>query len=298
MQVFYKLIYNPRINLVLRSLIKRLLPILPKGLKIPISGKFTIENKQGKTLIINTNQTSYVSRLLYWEGYLNFEYSDIFIELIKKVKVFYDVGSNIGYYSLLAEMENKNIKIIAFEPASGPLHYLKENVKLNNFKNIQIENIALSEKNGTIEFYEIKNQKYSYLKHNLAGEGNAGSKTKHRNFVPIKVKTKTFNDFVEEKSHGPIDLIKIDTEGTEHLILKNADVILSQMKPIVICETLFNTIEAELEAIFKKYDYEFYNHTENGLQKVNTIVRNQDDGVRNCFFIHPTKLNFIDNFIL
>ncbi len=43
-----------------------------------------------------------------------------------------------------------------------------------------------------------------------------------------------------------LDLIKLDTEGTEHLILKHANIILEKFKPIVICETLYNTIEPEL----------------------------------------------------
>ena len=123
----------------------------------------------------------------------------------------------------------------------------------NQFKNIKIESIALSHKEGEIIFHEIKNKKYSYLKHNLAGESNAGSNTEGRNFVQNKVTTTTLDTYVKNHHNQPIDLIKMDTEGTEHYILENADVVLKQMKPIIICETLFNTIEKELE-IIAKYD--------------------------------------------
>ena len=256
-----------------------------------------VKNKDGKTLKIKTNQTNYLTKLIFWEGYENFEYTDLFIKLIKKIDVFYDIGSNIGYYALLAEMENPEIKVVAFEPASGPLYYLKKNVDLNNFKNITVEDIALSDKNGSITFFEIKNEKYKYLEHNLAGESNAGSKTEGRNFVPVKVKTKTFNEYISNTNHENIDLVKMDTEGTEHLILNHADVILEQIKPIFICETLFNTIEPELESIFNKYGYDFYNHTEAGLKKVASIIRDKDNGVRNCFFVHPSKYHLIEEFI-
>lgn len=296
-QLVYKVIYNPAINTLLRNINKVLYPILPNKIKIPPSGLLTIKNEVGKRLKIRTNQTSYLSQLIFWEGYKNFEYTDIFVKLIKKVNVFYDVGSNIGYYSLLAEMENPNVKVVAFEPASGPLYYLKENVKINNFNNIEVEEVALSEKNGSITFFEIKNKKYTYLKHNLAGEGNTGSKTTQRNFVPIEVKTKTFNQYIKDKNEENLDLVKIDTEGTEHLILQNADIVLKQMKPIFICETLFDTIESKLESIFNKYDYDFYNHTETGLTKVSSITRDKDNGVRNCFFVHPSKLHLIEEFI-
>ncbi len=271
--------------------------MLPAKIKIPPSGVLTLKNAAGKTLKISTNQTSYLTQLLFWEGYEQFEYTDIFIKLIKKLNVFYDIGSNIGYYSLLAEMENPDIEVVAFEPASGPLFYLRENVRINKFKKIRVEDIALSEKTGELTFYEIKNKKYTYLEHNLAGEGTAEGNKTHRNFVPIPVQTKTLDQYVIDNKQKKIDLIKMDTEGTEHLILNNADLVLDQMKPIIICETLFNTIEPELEAIFKTYGYEFYNHTEKGLQKVISIQRDEDDGVSNCFFVHPTRFDLIAEFV-
>jgi FkbM family methyltransferase len=194
-------------------------------------------------------------------------------------------------------MENPEIKVVAFEPASGPLFYLKENVRINNFKKISIEDIALSEKNGEILFYEIKNKKYAYLEHNLAGESNAGSKTTNRNFVPIQVNTKTLDSYIKQVNEKKIDLIKMDTEGTEHLILEHSHSVIENFKPIIICETLFNTIESDLEIIFRRYGYEFYNHTETGLEKVDSIIRKEDNGVRNCFFVHPSKFNQIKEFV-
>jgi len=44
-----------------------------------------------------------------------------------------------------------------------------------------------------------------------------------------------------------LNLIKMDTEGTEHLILENAQKTIKRNEAIVICETLFNKIENELE---------------------------------------------------
>ncbi len=111
--------------------------------------------------------------------------------------------------------------------------------------------------------------------------------------------TTTLDSFVESSNQTTrLDLIKIDTEGTEHLILGNASNVLKKHKPIVICETLFNTIEDELEKIMGGHDYEFYNHTPEGLQKVNTIKRKSDNGIRNCFFVHPDKFHLIEKFII
>jgi FkbM family methyltransferase len=295
-QLFYRIIYHKTVNWALRNVNKAVSPIFEQ-VRLPPSGIVRIRVREGKTIKLKTNQTSYLTHLLFWEGYQNFEYTKIFIRLIKKVSVFYDVGANTGYYSLLAELENTLTKVVGFEPATGPLFYFRENVRINNYQNIRVESLALSHQQGEITFYEVKNHKYRYLKHNLTGEGNAGSKTTQRNFVPNLVKTTTLDQYVSDVGEANIDLIKMDTEGTEHLILRHATWVLDQMKPIIICETLFNVIEAELEQLFKTNEYEFYNHAENGLTKVETIVRNVDDGVRNCFFVHPSKYHLIEEFV-
>lgn len=297
-QILYKIIYNDRINPVLRNLNRILSPVLPDVIKLPPSGILKIKNTEGKVLKIRTNQTNYLTKVIFWKGgYLQFEYTAIFLKLIRKVNAFYDIGANIGYYSLLAAMENPDIKVVGFEPATGPLFYFKENVRINNYKNITVEPIALSHKEGEIEFYEIRNSKYKYLEHNLAGEGNAGSLTSGRNFVLNKVKTSTLDNYVRRNNVKSIELIKMDTEGTENLILEKSEIVLKEMRPIIICETLFNTIEPELERIMTSYGYEFYNHTRYGLQKQKSIIRKEDNGISNCFFVHPEKFHLIEEFV-
>ena len=295
-QLIYRIIYHKTINGVLRNINRAFSPVF-KQIRLPPSGTIRIKIGPGKTLKLKTNQTNYLTHLLFWEGYQNFEYTKIFVRLIKRVDVFYDIGANIGYYSLLAELESPRVKVVAFEPATGPLFYFRENVSINNCQNIRVEALALSHQQGEITFYEVKNQKYQYLKHNLTGEGNAGSKTTQRNFVPNLVKTTTLDQYAADTGETEIGLIKLDTEGTEHLILDHADRVLDQMKPIVICETLFNVIETELEQLFRKHGYEFYAHTGSELRKVQTIVRNTDNGVRNCFFVHPSKYHLIEEFV-
>jgi hypothetical protein len=94
-----------------------------------------------------------------------------------------------------------------------------------------------------------------------------------------------------------IDLIKMDTEGTEVDILESGKSVIERFQPIVICETLFNTIESDLEVYFKALDYEFFNHTETGLIKVSSLKRSKDDGIRNCFFVPKSKTNLISKFV-
>jgi len=296
MQLIYKFIYNRHVNYILRNINFSLRHILKK-IKIPPSGLQSLKTKAG-TIKIATNQTSYLTQLLFWNGYEQFEYSEIFEDLSKSIDVFFDIGSNIGYYSLLAAKSNSRIRIVAFEPAIGPKYFLNKNIKLNGCSNQIIAiDVALSNIEGEIDFYEVQNSKYKYLKHNLAGEGNAGTKKTSRNFIRNTVKSSTLENIVNTLHINKIDLIKIDTEGTEIDILESGLSVIERFQPIVICETLFNTIELKLENYFKKMGYELYNHSDKGLIKVSTIVRSKDDGIRNCFFVPKSKTNLISKFV-
>ncbi|MFD2823059.1 FkbM family methyltransferase [Lacinutrix iliipiscaria] len=296
--IFYRLIYHPKLNYIIRNLNYLFKDLLLNKIKIPPSGIINLKTDSGN-LKMETNQTSYLTQLLFWNGYKSFEYSKIFESLSKDISVFLDIGSNIGYYSLLAIKANPKIKAYAFEPAKGPKHYLQKNIKLNHFENNIIhKNIALSNTTGKIDFYEVENVKYQYLKYNLAGEGNAGTKTTSRNFIKNSVHSETLNKFIEDESIENIDLIKIDTEGTEVDILNSGKESIVKFQPIIICETLFNNIEPELDFYFNSINYYFFNHTPKGLKKVPTIKRNVDDGIRNCFFVPESKLHLISKFVI
>lgn len=298
MQYLYKIIYNSKLNFILRNINFIFKKLVPKYLRIPPSGKINITADSGK-IKIATNQTSYLTQLLFWNGYKKFEYSEIFEKLSKKTHTFLDIGSNIGYYSLLGVKSNPKMQVFAFEPAFGPKFFLNKNIEINNFSNnITAVDLALSSTIGDIDFYEVESLKYKYLKYNLAGEGNAGTKTTSRNFIKNTVKATTLNQFISSNNIKNIDLIKIDTEGTEVDILNSGLNTIKQFEPIIICETLFNTIEIELENFFSKLDYDFYNHVEDGLKKVSTIKRDEDNGVRNCFFVPKSKRNLISAFIV
>ena len=295
-EVFYKIIYQPTINQALRGLNKLLIPVLPSWFRIPPSGQLTLQIDPGKKLILCTNQTNYLTQLVYWEDFRKFEYSKLFLELCQHIRGFMDIGANIGYYSLLAAKQNPSMQIISFEPAKGPLHYLRKNVAANQLNNIQVESQALSEKEGTITFHEVKSRKYPYLEHNLAGTGSAAALNKGEAFTVNEVSTTTLDTFAENLSF-PLDLIKMDTEGTEHLILEKGLNTLKKHLPIVICETLFQSNEAQLEAIFHDLGYECYNHYPEGLRYASSIQRSSDNGVRNCFFVHPSKKQWISPFL-
>ena len=241
-----------------------------------------------------TNQTSFVTRLLYYEGPEAFEYSRIFKVLIKRCHGFIDVGANIGYYSLLAAKVNPLIEVVAFEPAPGPAQFLVQNIELNRLTGIiEPSTLALSDQQGEMNFYSVRNPKYPEIP-NLGGVGSLLQQSTNREV--IKVKLSTLDEFIRSKNSAVIDLIKMDTEGTEDQVLRGAAEVIRRYKPIIICETMFNRIEANIESEMLQHGYHFYNHKNGRLHRVETLVRNSDDGVRDCFMVHPSKEEWVTEF--
>jgi len=297
MNIIYLIIYNRYMNFFLRWINRGLSAIFPLNFKIPPSG--VIQLKSGKNRFkLATNQTSYLTQQLFWYGTSSFEYSTIFRSLIKKVDSFIDIGANIGYYTILACTENRNIKVYSFEPAKGAYKYLQKNVTLNEFdQQVRIEDIALTDNSETLTFHEVENNKYRYTRDVLSGESNAATKNLNREFKTYNVHGITLDEYCERNSVTCVDLIKIDTEGSEFRILKGGFEIISTHLPIIICEILFDFNEEKIESIMAQFGYESYIFKDYNLIKVDSIVRAIDDGVRDCFFVHPSKSSLAEEFI-
>lgn len=246
-----------------------------------------------------TNETSFVTKQLFWKGAGNFEYTPIFARLIMQCRSFIDIGANTGYYSLMAAKANPSIIVHAFEPAAGPFHFLQENVRINRLERpVSIHQVALSNKKGEVEFFEILNPAGTFARHNLSGVG--GLKKTHEtqeNSTRKMVRAETLDAFGKELKLTSFDLIKIDTEGTENLVLEGAAATIKEHKPIIICETLFDKIEAHLERIMKAHGYLFFNHLNGKLHQTDTLIRQTDNGVSDCFFVHPDKVTYIEEFV-
>ena len=135
----------------------------------------------------------------------------------------FDVGANIGSYSLLTRKINKKCIIFAFEPVPKTFINLQENV-LN--KNIKTFNFALGSDVREEKMLVSKDSKLSTLLDNchLANKENS-------NYVTVKIITgyeflKTNNELTE------ISLLKIDTEGYESEVLKGFGEIISRINVI------------------------------------------------------------------
>jgi FkbM family methyltransferase len=154
---------------------------------------------------------------------------------INSNSIFWDIGANIGLYSIYAAAKHKNLSVISFEPALSNLRVLSRNISINNFSDeIKIFQVALSNKNNTFqEFNESIFQEGGSL--NTFGEkfGFDGNLITKKNSYSIY--GTTLNYLVENKILEIPDYIKIDVDGIEHLILSGANKFLKNDKIKGIC---------------------------------------------------------------
>ena len=142
---------------------------------------------------------------------------------IKPGAVIIDAGANIGNHSVYWATQCNVSKIISFEPVKETFDILIKNVQLNNLQDkIQASNIGLSDKttNAKIGFLKNENIGMARVQPDQNGE----------------LKLDTLDNLVTEH----VDFIKIDVERHEVELLKGAERILTESKPIILVESYPN----------------------------------------------------------
>lgn len=155
------------------------------------------------------------------------------IKNLSQRDIFYDIGANYGFYTLLAQEFIKEGEIHAFEPLPEAFEILEINAKPQDFKNTFLNKVAVSDVVGETEFHS------KFIKRHSGGSSIIENRFLEGTQV-IKVKTITLDEYI--KTHKPPTIMKIDIEGAEYLALKGGENILKSHSPIIIMETLGDDI--------------------------------------------------------
>lgn len=139
-----------------------------------------------------------------------------------------DVGVNFGETLLnFAKLTGNTGTVYGFEPMPFTYKKCRHNVGLNDFKNIVVENLALSNSMEKLVINDPLN-------------GNSGGTYVSKITVAaenkITINAITLDDYVIEKDLKKIDFIKIDVEGYETNVLLGALNVIQKFKPILYIE--------------------------------------------------------------
>jgi len=131
-------------------------PIADKlPVSFPITDQIEFQLPNGRTVnVINDGRDSHATRL-YWTSKTGFELEtiDLYLQMLEQAEVVIDVGANVGIYSLIAAVNNRQCSVYGFEPVPFIYKYFARNVKANNLSNLQPNQAAVTAEDGEITLY-------------------------------------------------------------------------------------------------------------------------------------------------
>lgn len=174
-----------------------------------------------------------------WLGTYELDKQILFSKYVKPGMTVFDVGANVGLYSLLSSnLIGGNGKVFSFEPLPENIFYLKKHIGLNNLKNVRVIEKAVSDKVSTVRF-------------NFGDNRSAGYISKHGE---IEVETTSLDEFIKQGNPLP-DLIKMDIEGAEFDALAGAKELLKRKKPVIFLATHSNELRADCLKLIAEHGY-------------------------------------------
>jgi len=153
---------------------------------------------------------------------------DAIVSNLKAGDVFFDIGANIGFFSLIAARRvGENGRVYAFEPVARNMAAIKRNAELNRFGMIEIfaEAVGSSSYRGEL-----------LLARHIGGAAlsSAGAPPDLRGRMPIDIVA--LDDVIKERGMRAPSLIKIDVEGAEIDVLGGMPETLRVCRPMIIYE--------------------------------------------------------------
>ncbi len=216
-------------------------------------------------------------------GSYELEFENMMLQLLTPGSTMFDIGANIGWYSIRFAKQIEGLKVFSFEPAPATFAYLTKNIALNAADGVTPVQLALSDK---------KAKQNLFFSQNMAVNASLANINPVADTAPVEVEVTTLDSFVAK--HKPvIDFIKCDVEGAEFLVFKGAQDTLRNQKPAIACEMLrkwsagFGYHPNEIILYMKGFGYDCYTFRDGKL----TQFRAMDEKTQetNFFFLDPAK---------
>lgn len=223
----------------------------------------------GKKIIIGKQSVEQNRHTWQENNVFEFELIEKFASYIKDDFTILDVGAQSGCFSLLAKFY-PNTKWHSFEPDPLNFNLLIDNLHLNSVRNVITYNQALSD-NSNMNILKVCNDHRGL---NTLGKNLLRFTEQESSDVNIQT-NKIDNLFLDTK----IDLIKIDTEGSEYDIITGAMKTIEKYKPIIFLEYYDENLRQcgktleDLNNLIEKINYEIIcNHK----YPSNVIIKHKD----------------------
>ena len=194
---------------------------------------------------------------------------NIFAQHLKTGDVFYDIGANVGFFSVIAaKLVGREGKVYAFEPGVENAKSIRHNAELNNFNQIEVIEKAVSNTSGSGEFLLAKYSGGHALATADAPPDLAGK---------VTVDLVSIDDLIASEQIEPPNFVKVDVEGAELDVLKGMTQTIKTYQPTVIYEVddgdraAYERKYQELADFFESFNYQV-TQTENSYDTIDWCV--------------------------
>jgi FkbM family methyltransferase len=225
---FSKINYRSFIGRVVRLPLR----LLPKNMVMPIlQGQL-----RGKKWVVGAGEHG------YWLGSYEMSKRIAFEHEIHPQMVVYDIGANVGFYSLLAaHLTGPEGKVYAFEPLKRNVEFIRRHAALNHLDNIEVFEAAVSDQEGKAFF----DPGVSIATGHLSDSGT------------VRVQQVCLDEMLIEGILEPPHALKVDVEGAEYAVFQGAKKMIEAHRPLIFLDTHGRDVHALTIELLASYGYQF-----------------------------------------
>ncbi len=185
---------------------------------------------EGRHLVVPANED--VGRQIVYRREYEPDETRFFQRTLRETDICFDVGANVGYYTVLMGGIARRGRVHAFEPEPLARAVLALNVVLNGLQNVVISPSAVGRIEGEACFSVARDRAYS-------GFADTGRRPMER---VAAVAVTTLDDWARASRLDRVDVLKVDVEGAEGEVIAGGHALLQHpdRRPRLVMLELFD----------------------------------------------------------
>jgi FkbM family methyltransferase len=207
---------------LLKALVRLLCPPAKPG-----SGQHLVAPFEGGLIHVDTGSS--IEYHILFRGCHEPAIVDLILALVRPGDTCLDVGANVGALSLvMARAAGPAGRVISVEPHPAICGRLLDNVALNRLDQVTVVQAAVSDRDGTADFFGFDEQAFH--------KGISSLLPDHEACRKMTVRTFSGPSLLAKLQVERCAFLKIDVEGVESVVLEQFSALIERCRPVIICE--------------------------------------------------------------